>query len=1424
MGPFALRGQAAAYVYGNQQRAINAGVLLNDANTGAVQPPSVAPYVFFVLDQRHDVKPFGWNIVNPLAPHAVSNAIQQRWTTLSFGQAIYPNMAAYWEVSLSRTSIDRLQQFDVLYLPISANQTPFTAADTEKLRRFVDEGGQLWIESAGGTLATTPDAPYNGGIYGPLFFDFQINNSSALSALTLPANGARHPIFTTPNLLSPEELFSPAPFGLKVANGAFMSNGAASGLPDTGFMATALQAAAGPVISTGQIGAGEVVATGLNIAPLVNDAGNTGAFCNPAAISTAPVAHLKLLANMLAWTESHPAERGTNHQNASNNDSPGGSVASTWDYPKSTTPFAGGLTPPPGAAVYGNITYLRTADGFLRAFDAIPAEPLGATANPDDGLVDFGQGTSYDEIWNVNVGVNTSAPIVVSRNGGYEVFVESVKGVVIGYDATSGAVLDTLTPPNAPTVAYGTAAAPVAAPAPTFYAGRIYAGQADGTLFVHDFLTNPQSDKQFYVDPNFVPGSTAQYVSAAPTVSLIDDANTNGTILTNDLVAFVPTNRGVYTVFLASQGELLDPIPMLPMPPTALPLGYNTELYQKPNFGNVFIDPNLRYSFAYSLNGSYPVLETAPVAPGNRSLQANGARTGGAPDFEFPKGRTSLPPGHSDPVYGNYNILLPSTPAGSLNPGSNPTRTTIVAATQNYMGLGPAVKMSAPALDQSGDIYYTVTDPNGGNGPDSALFCVADNGYLNRVEIRWRFRLPFAGESVKDADGNFYDALQGFTFVGAPVSDGQGHIYAIAANAQTAQAAILCFDTNAAVYASGIPTSGPTTSKYQYLINQPYPAGGGTTDEFGASPTPITAQQFDLNTGADTLTFINAGALSTTTPANRQFFPNFAEPQPVEITFTPSGTATASAAQSFPVHTNLLWCSIKNLTDINNNLLTGPSVVSGLTRVGDYLFFVGATASASVLYRLDTTENSSASPKVQNPDAEKKALPVPIVPTVPTINPVQATNAGAVSAAPSASNGLMIVNGSTGVSAYQHKLTLVADNNRILEVDPDGAPVWAVDATQPADPNAAPRDLNHPASVTQLTPTDYLVADTGNDRCVRFDRQGKVIWELLRFNDVMDAALNKNGPLLARAQPLTLSQPSSVQIRTEFKYDSSGSLTNTLVHYLIADSGNNRVVEVTDDFDANGALVSGHNLSWVSHTFDQQGRRYRYSSAQYYTDPATGKVTNVAALVTNTRIADLVGGVLGPANADAPGGSIVRLTYDPTNVNAANGNLSDVATSYVVGGTVVPVRNPRFLDIYAPPGAATAYSFLYADDNGAFDFKIVGVALTAQWAFTPAEYQAMTTPIEGPVSTYNRTVIPFRPACLQRVGTTSSGVGKYLVTQSYSQGEIGDPTLSKIGGEVFEVDGDPTLNTVRLGGFGAHTLSRPADTSPLTQPLYAIRP
>ena len=1397
---------AAGYSY--QQHVVNAGVLFNGTDP--------APYVFYVLNNRPDVKPTDVTLINPLAPASA-----------------LPSTAAYWEVSLNNISDSQLAEYNVLYL--RADNVKFGPIINGRLRRFVDNGGQLIVEYG---TSTTPVVP---GLFtgtGPASGAGLVG----LPALTAPFS-LRHPITSQPYFLTSQDFLGLGTIGNTVTgvNGEY-GNLFSPALTDT----------TGSVVSAAQIGAGQVIVSALNMGANVSEdltykSPTTGVpTFNPADLYLAPAADLKVLANIIAWSEAHPNQNKTSHGNAS---SAGlASFSPAWQYPVT------GTTPPSGAAVWGNFVFVTDAAGTLHAFDAFPSENLtgnASTTGAESGTSQYPT-TSYDEIWKAPPTAGASAPTVASFGGTNYVFVEQRDGTLVAYNAVTGVAVTAGTPPpftlTPPSAAGGTFTG--VAPSPTYYDGRLYAGQANGTLHVYDL--NEGTGVAVPLDPSTNGGAAgSEAVTGPPAVGFIADGDASV------MVAVVPTNFNTYTVLLGARNE-----PLVAHLVNGALSGYSINRQGRYGLPNIFADLN-----------AVPPLQ---VFDYNGNVQTGITANNTAPSQQDPLFSITNNAGY----YTDWDMDF----ASAVGTGTTPTPVNLsfvsassLAALTN--GNGPSASsalMSAPAIDRHGDYYYTQS-----NGTTSYLVGVHNARRYGGVSLKFRFLMPVTTGLI-DADHVDYSPLFGYRFVGAPVIDDQGNVYAAATNGTNAT--VLCFRADQEISAvDGTALTVPGLANYAITqVDE-----NGVINDIARGPdtnlgtTNRTFGQYLPST--DSISFYNFGKHVPT--QQMQIAGNLTEPQPVTATDT---AAAGTGGIPLSMHTNLAWYVTP---------FPVQGAISGLSQVGTSLFLTDGFS----LYRLTTTPQVGAGKVVALTPAEPSVTPI----GPGTVGGTARVGVGQVGAPPSIGGSVMVINGESGIAALTRQVTVIADNNRILGVDGDGSAVWGVDATTRTDTatNVSTKvSFSHPTALSQFAVNDYLVADTGNNRCVRFDSGGNVQWELTRFQDLYG--------LMASGQPLTLSQPSSVVTRSGVGAAPYAGDIGT--YYLIADSGNDRVLEVADFVNpTTGNLDGNHVLTWVSHTGDRDGRNYRYGSAAYYSNPLIPSKTSIAATVTNTRLAPLAvqtaapGGMkLGPISGDAPGGSIVVFNY-PAAVSSFNANPvapSDLAFTtagfYAAsaggasGTTYTPytIRNPRFLQLYTPAATATSpvpatiapFDFLYADDNGAFDLtfdttKGAFVAELDRLQFTTAAYQSMNyqttgaSPVNIPVPAFgvsntitsNGTVsyvnlrgnLPFVPTCIQALGTdsqpgTNGGIvtRRYLITQNYGQGELGSvymnttgtgttattTTLGKLGGEIFEVDvaamtnasgaavGTPNITTP--GGFaGNQTLSHPALTGPLTQPTFGIR-
>ena len=1452
----AAPARAGGAVY--QQHTVNAGVLVDDSNARGTGPGAdPAPYLFYVLNNRADVRPPDLTLVNPLAPTSITSAILNRWTPnvatpvvpYTLGQAVTPDMAPYWEVPLNSVSDNELAEYNVLYL--RADTITFGPALNEKLRRYVDNGGQLIVEYG---VVSSPDR----GLFTGSGAAVSTPTGLALPALTSPAAFVSQPLVSQPYFLTVADattLFntiSGSPLSLTANSSDGLHSSEFTTMFSPALVETLSATSSVPAVSTAQIGAGQVIVSALRIGPVVGT-GNSAYFLAQTAAQAAssaaarlpvtsdfynaPAPDLKLLANAIEGLEAHPNENKTSHENASNAGL--ASFSPAWQFPV----LGAAAAPTPGAAVWGNFVFVTDATGVLHAFDAFPSEYLLGGATADDGVADYSLGSSYDEIWNKSVGAGTSAPTVAAFNGVNYVFVEKADGSLLAFNAVTGTAAPfTLAAPT-PLSQYPALSYPQGstfnAPSPTYYEGRLYAGQANGNLVVYDLSEGSSA----VVPLNSATGLT-EPVTGPPAVGTLADGDTNV------LVAVVPTPYNVYSVLAGARNEPLQQFLV-----NNVLTGYKINRSGRYDLNNIFADVNaiapplLAYDYAGNVQGVSPN-STAPNPqdPLFSITSPLGFYTDWNMDFTAAVGFGGV---NSSQVNLNY---VSASPYAEMFTG-NPTQ---------------ATALSAPAMDRHGNYYFTET--NGGN---SYLIGVAPAPLHNNVHLKFRFLMPSG--PFTDAEQVDYGQLSSnkLQFVGSPVIDDQGNVYVLATNGIVAtagaaavpatRASVLCFRADQQVTA--VIIGGSAVDLTQATITQK-DEGGGEDNTIQRGPDDPTKPSFGQFISSPTmLTFYNFGKRGRT---GQEIAGNVTEPQVMMATDTTSSGSTATLG----FRTNLAWF----LTPFSVN-----GSIAGLSQVGDSLFLSDGTT----LYRVPTKPQVGTGKIVAAGPFE---TPIGV-----GTKGIGTPGVGTLGAPPSIGGNVMVLNGTSAVAALTRQVTVIADSSRILGVDGDGGAVWGIDATTRTDPAtgfATKVAFSHPTALSQFALNDYLVADTGSNRCVRFDSAGNVRWELTRFSDPAG--------LMAPGQPLTLNQPSSVVVRQPIAPDlnmipgNNGQPTlenpgGSFVYYLVADSGHNRIVEVEDRIKADGTIFVdkngnsiNHQLTWATHTGDRDGRNYRYGSADYYAGTIT--VNNVptptlfvAATVENTRLAPLAaGGGLGPVSGDAPGGSLVIFQHPqtPSQFSATPVTNDLVYTSggfyaaTVMSGTTkyapFAIRNPRFLKLYTPAAGATApntnvapFDFLYADDNGAFDltFNTGGpgpkgfVSAADRLQFKAADYDGMTIPTLGSSTAPPRAGLPFIPTCVQALSTdtqppaTAGGstitTRRYLITQNYSQGELGGPpnATPRLGGEVFEVDvsasGTPaaanspatvtSAQSVPVGGFGGLTLSHPDLTGPLTQPTYAVR-
>ncbi len=449
----------------------------------------------------------------------------------------------------------------------------------------------------------------------------------------------------------------------------------------------------------------------------------------------------------------------------------------------------------------------------------------------------------------------------------------------------------------------------------------------------------------------------------------------------------------------------------------------------------------------------------------------------------------------------------------------------------------------------------------------------------------------------------------------------------------------------------------------------------------------------------------------------------------------------------------------------------------------------------------------------------------PLATTYPSIHPPLGTT-----------NVLIATNGQS-LTGMDNGLILIADSHRLLEVDAGGNAYWSMEATRShvlvgnnnlLDGGLAstPIPLSRPATARRFQINDFLAVDTGNNRIVGVDRGSTTRFEISGFQDGMKFlrpgdSLNLNQPTDTETFPETFSAGYSVTNRdTGVSYSVNGA--GTAYHYLIADSGNYRILDLIDVYDANGRLVnltasdgsgniSGEKvLAFVSRSLGEQNQRYRYRTVQQF---RYNNVDYIIATVANARQPDTGGvGVVGSdsSNFEGPGGSlmVIQRSASGPNPNGAGPNLAagdvyNVINSFRVADAAgnftqrQKVSNPTWFKEFSVADTTQGIGanpqqvprFLLSDANGCYILRYDNTLkdYVTDWKLTATEYYYMTGRKLQAASIVRETLADYSQF-------RNKFEARLLITNSYS-GTDNMPTVFGTGwaqgvvqGEVFEIN------------------------------------
>lgn len=1355
---------SASFTYSSQRKEIKAGVLIFPAADGKYTVRSAAPYVFHVLNERPDVKPKGWEFVNPLAPSTVSDDCALRWG-LSAGVPISKNMACYWEVRID-SGLTELSQFDILYIGLQASRN-LTREQREKLRKVADAGGLLWIENC-----STGNIDLNNFVTPALLFR---GGSGGWAG----APNRMHPLVHRPYDLSWDELSTLGTdpnelngSGRHFVGGRRVDCGPGGARYFHTVIGTGSNPAANPILSASQYGSGHIVASAEPIGFAISAFGSSfvnvstllynHATCPGDRISLAPGEDLKAAVNIISWGGEHT----TFHKNARHTgysyDEVTAPLALKWNYDGQREL---GITTGSSAAILNDMVFYVDGNGWLHAFDLSPAQDLDGDGNPDDGVSadfrsDFSAGKQYDEIWAQPCRSPASSPTVayVPVGGGDyapAVFVATANGELLGFNAVTGADLGnplvTMNPYPADVAATGV----VNVPAPTYFDGVLYAGDGKGFLWAKDLFFG--NDWKWPLTPRHLPPSTT-----SPTVGFFRNPITGSV----DQLVYMAArglpgsiNGCVYSFPVKVYNEVLTP-------DRSTQNRYNVRNYQR-----VAIKEGAYSVFRVAPGGQLQdITSNATIRqPGAFDIDPGVISPGDTiiADYELDLTRTDYPPEHRQ----RLEVKTPPPP-GSGNP--------------------PGVGIVSTPAASSKDILYYGTE----NG---SLYAVMEDGW--GITTKWRWYL---GDLASVDPGVFPAAPDLATggVIGSPAV-GEDKVYYVVQGGGSSY--ILAFDADP-VFRLNVGSSIDDKRQVEVMQMDTMDAG---------RPTSFTGAEEGTDTSRRRVTFkVDYGK-------GRITIENFISPlsasQNIVVRFSPvtesgPGTQVEQVHPAFPgpagspypddYWNNLAWC-LKIPAGAGTGLITSSPML-----MGSVLYFGD---SEGRVHALDVDRISQTTAKGGYKEAGDVAdlhwvWPDPKKGQQGLGGPILSTVAG--------SQGHIAVTSAEGLAILYNGLTLVADSRRVLEADSAGRVVWSCDSTTTYTGTrikgttvpvygASKKAFNKPSVARRVGTSNILVADTGNNRIVLMDRAGNTLIEISEFKDSGDP------PVLPPGSPLKLNTPTDVWMETKV---GTGADAGTMSYrFLITDSGNHRIIEVEAKYDQVTGRYSNVELIWATRTLEQ-GKRYRYTNAGRY--PKIGGGTEIIAVIDNY--------VPDSANPETTGGAIVTIN-ESTGLIDIDPNAGPMVRRYAdaigVKGTYRLV-NPTF---FTRQFKGDRFTDVIADANGIYvaEFMVDVPPSIAESMKPPYLAIKHVWRAPDPINS-SLTITGQRQLAVSNVQLLPNG--NLLVTNKASCLDPRAPGYDAQG-EVFEIGFDPLSGSWVRGwpapgseiGQGSYPLEQPASAERLLQ-------
>lgn len=1408
--------------------------------------------LFAKLDSLISMKPTGWTFENPLA------ATMDKTN---------PN---YWLVPIA--SSRNLSRLDVLYFPGSGNIS-LTDEERENLRKFVDGGGVLWVDNASASPVLTFDAS------GP-FFITQLQFKPGGGGPQVPVS-RHHPLVSSPYWLSDMEVMS---IGMGITGGWAncyydLPIGALSATQPTSYdflyqVVDSMDSNDGsllgqPSVVANAYGSGRVVAT-------ANFVGKACLLREPYSLASLKLAY-NIMAYASSWTD---IRKGPRHTGASIDTLGSNKLVEKWALKTNATKsFLAEDNKETAPIIYKNTVFYTHGD-TLYALDATGNNNYGMWGNPGSG------GEVVIWSWTLPSGGRLSAPAVATVQNPDQnaqscapleaVMVMSDAGTVYILNAfplnPDGTVFANIEPLYDFNTQPGSVGSDSKWPSPPIYInGWFYAISGRGRLYAcnpclekwqtgHAGVPIQGSTPLWQVpdikgDPGFaatprcgpafgymrgiyngaIVGAVWWYNSPATHITHPQENDHLWAVpisVSNDRVRIqsVDSNRTKLELIVNFPGYIQAPDPtkptsavtvfrtngVTPITVTDVQLNQNLAGATVPGYITITtgeaVPANPRiyasYSLTYGTGTSLIKLDMeiepkslAPAAGGpvdpstqHRPTLILGSPAMGSDNMTYISGYRDAEPAasgggsvlayfHDGSATGGGRLKwhyflhsgLNATTGPAYAPGTNIEIPGVIRdKTTNLSMINPQPSAS-PAIS-NGKVFVTVSGDGAGGSPQGALLCLKANPEFV-IRITKNGGYDAAGSIIKSPKNLYRQGDNGRY----QVKIWQPNLINVPSGAVPMMDARDVTGSARVDYDNGIITfSDFAQPKVQVR-------GGIETNTFSPS-LPVWVYLDNVEVPIDWSTW-GPGALVNSTPI----------------------TAATSDSVDLSGWNNLLWYYV----------VPDSQVHSPPTVIGNTVYFV---TDDGVLYALDAETGES-----KGQQTGQKPLWTQKIGTGTATVPNQA----ALSVA--GSNGVLLVPGPDGLYAFTSTTTLVADNNRLLEVDGAGDVSWSADsitwpATTPSTrgvPMAVKQGpINKPGRARYASTGEILFANTGADQVAKIDKSGMVgfdgamglyaRWIYEKFADPRR--------LLSSGQPTKLRGPTDAIMWQEIEPNPTGTTPPTsVVHCLIADSGNSRILDLVYRLKA-GAFVkwdgtridpatnpddeeyidrdSGFvkpELHWVSRT-DALNERYSYNSLQLVNARRGNDFCQdvwVASSDISSTGTDLSGS--SPRGTASLGGAIMALGYrqrtaGASGVAAGNWDYSQPTSGRIVarcdsvsiGGKTVPIANPRYFEVADTPAGR---SLLICDNYGVYqvDIGAGGIPPVVQhlWAEDYTKLRRLPDPTPNPATALPMvtlpSTVPLIASSVQRMPNH-----KWLITNSYVGSNLsGDHSFN---GEVFEFD------------------------------------